>query len=502
MTRPERLSITAENGRPMALQEGEGQFEALGAGDQLVVLGLGPDPALLAELLPAEGVFYVEHPDFEAAMPARWVASIPATWERIGPERAETALGKGCRVLIYRPNLRLFPSFWGRLWAKAQVASIAPGPATAEVWLPARETSLLAAELTDAFEQAGFSVRHLDPGHTATAIPRLLREATPALFLSVNFAGLDAWGETFRLLQAAGTPVAVWCGDNPLHLLSGLRAGFWRETLVCITDDSFTAPLMELGARAVAHLPLAAWPRFAATAQPGEHADLRDRLVFVGRSEFPDRAGFFSGIQLPPDARETALRMIARGQRPDYAWWLRVLDAGPLWPGRAAREPGLGAEESAQAMRAACLRACARSLPLTVYGDDGWDALVPELSDRRDPVDYYGPLAGIYAAAGAVLNVTSLLLPAGLTQRHFDVWAAGGFLLSDATPGLGVIPVELSRPISFAKPEEAVTLFGHFAAHPEERADLAGAWREHILAHHTYAHRVRTVLDLLGISAP
>jgi spore maturation protein CgeB len=133
-----------------------------------------------------------------------------------------------------------------------------------------------------------------------------------------------------------------------------------------------------------------------------------------------------------------------------------------------------------------------------VFGDTGWRDVLPEDTDFRGPVDYYGPLAAIYAQAQAVLGCTSPLLPAGLTQRHFDVWAAGGLLLSDATPGLSLFPDELTREISFAHPGRIGGMFQRFEHRPAERADLIRAWRELILAEHTYAHRAATVLDCLG----
>ncbi|EPR42739.1 hypothetical protein dsx2_2656 [Desulfovibrio sp. X2] len=515
--RPERLKVVAELGRPQSLPAGEEQFEAMGTGQDILVLGLGPEPGLLAELLPRDGVSFVECPEFEAQMPPEWGKAVPRAWQRLSPDKALAAVAAGRRVLVYRPNLRLFPSFWGPLRAAAQVASLGRGQAheaLREVWLPARENGLLVRELADAFGEEGFSVRLLAPEDLSKNLPRLLREATPALFLSLNFAGLDAHGEAFHLLEAAGAAVAVWCVDNPFHLLSGLRSGFWKKALLCVTDDSFTPRLMDLGARAVLHLPLAAWRGFGANvdakietnddvaeaegAPPVRDYGLAERLVFVGRSEFPDKAGFFAGITLPEDVWEAARERLDRGFRPDFAWWAERLGS-LLWPGRQSREPGFGAEQCAREWRARCLAAGARETPFTVFGDAGWDALVPGLTDRREPVDYYGPLADIYAQAGAVLNVTSLLLPAGLTQRHFDVWAAGGFLLTDATPGLAIFPEELWREISFGRPDDIPGLFRKFKNSRTSRETLTAAWRELIFEKHTYRHRVRSVLDWLDL---
>lgn len=507
--RPERLRVVAENRTPQTLAVGVEQFQVLGAGADIVVLGLGPEPGALAELLPGQGVAFVEHDAFASQMPQGWQAAIPRGWRRIPPAEAAAQLARvgagGVRAVLYRPNLRLFPSFWGPLWASAQAAAIGLGadaPARRrEVWMPAHPGGLLVRELAAAFAAEGLAVRRFEPSDFGPELPAALREGPPALVFSVNFAGLDAWGETHNLLEAAGVPVAVWCVDNPLHLLSGLRGPFWKRPLLCVTDASFMEPLMDLGARTVLHLPLAAWDGFAALAGADEEdRGLADRLVFVGRSEFPDKAGFFAGLKAAPDIMETARRMIERGERPDYHWWVRAMVPerlpGPLWPGRAAREPGFGAEQASQAWRSNCLAAAAQAgLPLTVYGDAGWDRLVPGLADRRDPVDYYGPLAAIYRQAGAVLGVTSLLLPAGLTQRHFDVWAAGGLLLSDATPGLDIFPKELTREITYAQADDIPALFARFTQRKGLHDGVSAAWRELIQAGHTYTHRVRTVLE-------
>ena len=69
---------------------------------------------------------------------------------------------------------------------------------------------------------------------------------------------------------------------------------------------------------------------------------------------------------------------------------------------------------------------------LVVVGDKGWKHHLPPGPPETPllpPVDYYTTLPGLYRAASYTFNVTSLLLPGGLTQRHFDVWRAGGFLL-------------------------------------------------------------------------
>jgi spore maturation protein CgeB len=88
-------------------------------------------------------------------------------------------------------------------------------------------------------------------------------------------------------------------------------------------------------------------------------------------------------------------------------------------------------------------------------------------------------------------------LPAGLTQRHFDVWCAGGLLLTDANPGLAIFPGELTAPVTFTAPDELMPLFASHRADASTAQDLRHAWQELLLAEHTYAHRVDTILTRL-----
>ncbi len=503
--RPKRLQIVNELGSSQTLPDGPGFFTALGRpAGRVLVLGLGPNPAVAAALLEGEGVAgtgvsYVECEKFSSLMPEAWRAAIPAAWTRLSPADVQDGKASFDAAILYAPNIKLFPSFWGPLLAAAQLALLGPRPPAGPeraVIMPGTERGLLARELADAFAACGRTVLSPDPANLLERLPDILRQGRPELFFSVNFAGLDAYGRTFHLLRAAGVRTAVWCVDNPFHLLSGLKSPFWRELDLFVTDDWFLEPLRREGAGRAAHLPLAACESFFNPGQAKEADGLSGRAVFVGRSRFPGKDGFFAGCKTPPELWEKALALLGRGGRPDFGWWADKLGSSPFWPGKAVREAGFGAEESGLALRTACLRA-AGELGLTVFGDAGWRDALPQGADLRPEVDYYGPLASIYAEAGYCLNVTSLLLPRGLTQRHFDVFAAGGFLLSDATPGLDLFPQELTRPMTFAAPAEIPALAARLESERGLRGDLIRAWRAHIYGRHRYEHRVASVLEAL-----
>ena len=369
------------------------------------------------------------------------------------------------------------------------------------------ETRLVAKEALAAFARKGWTVAEQAAKNiTRQSVDRLFSLPPqrsglgqhPSLFFSVNFHGLDKYGEIFARLQAYGLPVAVWVVDNPWNLLAGMRNDFWKNTRLFVTDPSFIPGLREKGARYVAHLPLGTDPTLFCP-QPGSPvppaaANLQP-LVFVGRSSFPDKDRFFVGQSIDESLLDEARACALRGERPDYFWWL----ARPELNG-AARKAALGAEETSAFWRLACLRA---ALPegLTLFGDAGWQGLLPTDQpggpDLRVPVDYYGSLPAVYRCADFSLAMTSFLLPHGLNQRHFDVWAAGGFCLTDATPGLDLFPPELTRPVTFARPEEIGELVHRFRADPAGKAELTRQWRDHILSNHCCEHRIATLLQTI-----
>jgi hypothetical protein len=218
--------------------------------------------------------------------------------------------------------------------------------------------------------------------------------------------------------------------------------------------------------------------------------------VFVGRSAFPDKDCFFVGQNIPENLFESAVAGLRDGMRPDFFWWQKhlALENAPLWPGSSARRISLGAEESSLAWRSACIETAAE-IGLTVYGDPGWKDILPPEADLLPPVDYYHTLASVYANAPFSLTAMSFLLSHEVSQRHFDIWATGGFAILDNTPCLDMFAPELTEPVTFKKTGDIPDIVKRFTNDPGEKTRLAATWRETVLEEHTYGHRIHTVLQ-------
>ncbi len=519
-----RLRIKDSLGRPQTLPDGAEAFTRLGHGPQAIFFGLGPRPIDALQLAKEHGgkVWWLECPNFAAAMREHdrdWPGSLPPDWTRL--EDTPDELSPECvSIFFYRQNTRLFPEFWGPKLARARADAlkIVPTAASANsVLLPGSDSDLLHQELREALKHEGYTARELPATPDTAAISAMVRDEKPTFVLSVNMRGINS--EIFYFLQACGIPVAIWMVDNPWHILSQTRLSWWREAHIFTTDPSFVPGLEAAGAKHAAFLPLGCWPEM--WSKTGQTRGLK-KIVFVGRSSFPDRQKFFSAAasdaplkdmlarkkMLEPPLTDESASMPEGGPDSDessrnrnFHWWMQKLGIAAPWPGHDVRRAGFMAENCSVEHRSSWLKAC---LPhgLTVFGDSGWEALLKNetsLPDLRPFVDYYRELPSIYASADYVLNVTSLLLPSGLTQRHFDVWAAGGLLLSDHNAGLNLFPPELVEAMAMKKPQELPIQLKRLEKNPGLRRDLINEFRKLILEKHTYRHRIREMNDALGL---
>lgn len=482
---PTRARLPDFDGRTFSLPDNPESWLKLNAGasGEPLVLGVGPLGA---------------PPDLKGAF--RWLEE-SATLERlrrfadfveppenkkISPEQVET-LARERPVFFYRPGLRLAPEFWSPLLALAEAVPWNRGATGDLAWLPGDDERLLHRELRRALTARGFARTETKTFAAVDEFARAFANGPPSFVLSVNFRGLDADGRIFRLCRRAGARVAVWLVDNPFHLLSAIKLPWWRDASLFVTDPTFIEPLRNCGARSVRYCPLGYAPHFRreSVAWSPDGAP-----TFVGRAAFPGRDAFFGRAAPDPALIRLATDLLGRGEPPDYHWWAARVGQ-KLWPGLAARIPGKGADHFSALRRAAWIRAMGSP---RLIGDEGWRALLPNLP-LSPPVDYYGSLPDVYASAGYTLNVASLLLPGSLSQRHFDVWAAGGLLVSDNTPGLDLFPRELTEPIRVARPEELPEKWAALRSRPARTRELIEAWREEIFSRHGYGQRIDLLLS-------
>lgn len=148
----------------------------------------------------------------------------------------------------------------------------------------------------------------------------------------------------------------------------------------------------------------------------------------------------------------------------------------------------------------------------------------PEHTWRQTLIDgleqHYGPQFGLYGARRPVRDQAlndlyasttvavgdSLILPGWskyVSDRLTETLGRGGFLIQPRIDGIaeryGLRDGVHCRFYNFGDLDGLFRIIDHYVEHPDEAHAIAMAGQAHIRAHHTYTHRVREVLDTLGI---
>lgn len=110
----------------------------------------------------------------------------------------------------------------------------------------------------------------------------------------------------------------------------------------------------------------------------------------------------------------------------------------------------------------------------------------------------------IYGNASILLDI-HFLFPtspriANVTTRVYEVPAAGGFVLTNASLQLSRLFTVGEEIVCYDSAADLKDKVNYYLARPEERARIAARGRERVLRDHTYANRLREMFGLLGLS--
>jgi spore maturation protein CgeB len=272
----------------------------------------------------------------------------------------------------------------------------------------------------------------------AQAVLAKAESFTPDLVLCLAQAPMSRLA--LRQLRKQGIPTAMWFVED-FRLFTYWRAfAPYYDLFAVIQREPFTSELAAIGQTNVLYLPLAALPSFHRPLEPGakEKKEFGSPLSFLG-------AGY-------PNRRKAFLQL--RDQR------LKIW--GTEWEG----EPGLAPLVQRRGMR-----------------------ISPEDAVR------------IFNATDININLhssihTDKLVSAGdfVNPRTFETAACGAFQLVDQR---SLLPELFSdeEMVVFSSVEELREKIIFFKTRPEERQRFAERARERVLKEHTYAQRMRRLLD-------
>lgn len=471
---------------------------AAAAKKNILFLGLGAD---MEDILPycrkKEQIFYLEHEDF-----AKQCGFIPPEpFQKI----TEAEFLDLCTddfllqtdILFYRQNLQLFPSFWNSILIGLHRSFLPLSPACKEpcIALSGNVDDLLHKELLEAIRETGCLPLELG-NKNLQEILDLLDAKNICLFLSVNGQALDANGIIFEYLKQKHIPLALWFVDNPWNILSAFSQNWWMDCPVFLTDFSFKEGLEQAGAKQVFALPLASHNCSAPYISVPEIP-----LFFVGNSSFANKNSYFSGCSLDRDFEQNLYRTVQSNlaqqkSLPDFHYiWQTLFPAENPWQNKKQRTASHAAAKADLYLRKLWLENL--SPLIHIMGDNAWEDIVSAPHTYYKPVNYYTQLPSYYKNSRFTLSLTSLLMPANLSQRHFDVWKHSGFLLSSPSKGMDIFPSDIVSVISVQNPQNCLNRLELLLTNPKLKTEIKQSMQNEITQNHTYKHRLQRILELV-----
>jgi hypothetical protein len=280
-------------------------------------------------------------------------------------------------------------------------------------------------------------------------LQRLVERERPdaIVVFTVPMAHLRGIPEALR--QRYGIPVVFYDGDVPMSLpeYGGMDTGFnpyhgadpWEYDLVLSNSEGGIPRLLELGARRAEALFWAADPEFFSPQPVDKEVDV-----------------FFYGY----------------GDKFRREWMKTMIGE----PSRIAPELDFAVGG------------------LDFQGDVGGARILGDIP--------FNLFARAISAARVNLNMTRrphATVPASSTARPFELASSGAAIVSNPhagierwfEPGLELVVVETG--------DEAVATFRELVADPGQAVEMGRRAREHVLDEHTYAHRARRLLELVGL---
>jgi spore maturation protein CgeB len=145
--------------------------------------------------------------------------------------------------------------------------------------------------------------------------------------------------------------------------------------------------------------------------------------------------------------------------------------------------------------RQKCVKRILQFNPL-LAGDKYWkDVFRNEKFEYHPPIGYGEELFKLYALSTVNFASSSVQMAGAVTQRVFDVPAAGGFVLTDRREQLQEM-FEVGREvICYENLEQIKELIERYLFEDRERVKIIKAARRRIAAEHTYTQRLQTLLS-------
>ncbi len=349
----------------------------------------------------------------------------------------------------------------------------------------------------------------------------LVRETAPDFLLDnsgtgLAFVGDESDGDGLQLAhEHARLPlwshfidplVTTFQGLSWPVVWQSLKSRLWFKA---VWDQAQVAELAAFGVPNVMHLPMAAWDREYCT-EPVDPAQVHPVVSFVGAQN----TSFFAPDHLVPAPVLLAgvLAHAVRGDLPRLTFCELYHDlyrlGEPVQPDDQLETQFAKTQRYFEAKLFFNAFLCIRNRDRFVIflkqklGDAfeligaRWDTTYGLKTAPRLPTtdDYLNRLR--HSAIN--LNLVNGNAETGLNMRHFEITAAGGFMLCYQQPELEQY-FEIGKECAvFTSERNLLDKIRYYLAHPDERCAIALAGQRRTLREHLYSHRLQSILQKQG----
>ncbi|XPV76092.1 MAG: CgeB family protein [Desulfovibrio sp.] len=375
-----------------------------------------------------------------------------------------------------------------------------------------------------ACEQLGYPLRRLaladgvGAGKFLQDILKALQSFRPDMVLVLNHTGVDSGGVLLSILKKVGVPLASWFVDSPELTLGG-REQLAGEGVCLFCWDKGAVPfLKEAGCKHTHYLPLATDPALFRPikdrnggAQFPEQLD--GKVLFVGNSWVSNvqsclsqlERGVFLQSEELSSVWKSAAESICSSKFPHVQQGVECC-CPEEWPAymRLSGEDKrtfdqLVIFQASRLWRIKCVGKLGKDT--IIMGDSHWKEELQQ-GFAREHMQYcssvpYDELPQWYGRAAINFNCTSLQMHTAVNQRVFDVPACGGFLLTDSRQELSELFAE-DEVVTYDCESEIPGKVQYWLENPEERKQVVKKARKRILEEHTYVHRLRDMVQIMG----
>lgn len=314
--------------------------------------------------------------------------------------------------------------------------------------------------------------------------------------------------------ELVGKPLVSHFIDPLVTVFQGLG---WHTTWQClqrrmwgkaIWDKAQAIELQQFGAPGVVHLPMAA-PNRTYNVTPLDPAKCRPVVSFVGSQNtryFAANSEMPTGGLLPGALAQAVQADLPRASF--YDIYHNIYGLGE------SIQPGDTLETQAQKTityfnaklfhnASLCIRNRDRFVIFLKRHLGGAFQLIGRDWDTTYGLNVEPPLPTTdayfnhFREAAINLNLVNGNAETGLNMRHFEITAAGGFMLCYDQPELGELFEIGKECVVFHNEHDLLEKVRYYLSHPEERVAIAQTGQKRTLSQHLYSHRLEALLKII-----